>query len=129
MQVEKNSVWQVLQIDGVEDGIYRVLGHYADDHLLVLFRLQDTSGLQRPVVLTLSQFMDEIKSGQITPADFPTPFYQVVAEEEISASHRKKRDDRFGLIQELVASPHFLLEFALNPRCNLVAVHAKLQGT
>ncbi|BDC84691.1 transposase [Aeromonas caviae] len=129
MQVEKNSVWQVRHIDGVEDGIYRVLGHYADDQLLVLFRLQDTSGLQRPVVHTLSQFMDEIKSGQITHADFPTPFYQVVAEEEISASHRKKRDDRFGLIQELVASPHFLLEFALNPRCNLVAVHAKLQGT
>lgn len=129
MQVEINSVWQVLQVNGLGDGIYRVLGHYADDNLLVLFRLQDAAGLQRPVVLRLSQFMDEIESGQITRSDFPTPFYQVVAEEEISTSHRKKRDDRFGLIQELVVSPNFLLEFSLNPRCNLVAVHAKLQGT
>ncbi|GAA5187144.1 transposase [Ferrimonas gelatinilytica] len=129
MQVEKNSVWQVLQVDGVEDGTYRVLGHYADVNLLVLFRLQDTSGLQRPIVISLSQFTDEIKSGQITHTDFPAPFYQLVAEEEISTSHRKKRDDRFDLIRELVSSPNFLLEFALNPRCNLVVAHARQKGT
>ncbi|MBY6187542.1 DDE-type integrase/transposase/recombinase [Marinobacter hydrocarbonoclasticus] len=129
MQVEKNSVWQVLQVDGVEDGTYRVLEHYADMHLLVLFRLLDTSGLQRPIVVTHSQFSDEIKSGQITRTDFLVPFYQLVAEEEISAPHRKKRDDRFDLIQELVTSPGFLLEFAQSPRCNLVAQHAKQKGT
>ncbi|WP_335911030.1 transposase [Shewanella indica] len=129
MQIEKNSVWQLLQVDGVEDGTYRVLGHYPDVHLLVLFRLQDTSRLQRPIVITLSQFTDEMKSGQITHTDFPTPFYQLVAEEDVSESHRKKRDDRFELIKGLVASSDFLLEFALNPRCKLVAEHAKQQGT
>lgn len=128
MQVEKNSVWQTLRVDGVEDGTYRVLGHYADDHLLVLFRLQDISGLQRPIVITLTQFMNEIKRGQITSSDFPTPFYQVVAEEKIPDLHRKKRDDRFELIKALVASPEFLLEFAFNLRCRLVTDHAKQQG-
>ncbi len=129
MLVEKNSVWQFLQVNGFDDGIYRVLGHYADHDLLVIFRLQDKSGLQRPSVIVLSQFIDEIKSGQITHADFSRPFYQVVAEEGLLASHRKKRDDRYGLIQELIDSPNFLLEFSINPRCNLVSMHAKLKGT
>lgn len=129
MQVEKNSVWQILHIDGVEDGTYRVLGHYIDDSLLILFRLQDTQGLQRPIAITLNQFTDGMKGGQIKSTNFPTPFYHLVAEEEISDAHRKKRDDRFSQIQGLVTSSRFLLELALKPRCTLVAEHAKQQGT
>lgn len=129
MQVEKNSVWEVLLLGGVEDGNYRVLGHYADVNLLVLFRLQDTSGLQRPIVVLQSQFMDKIKSGQIKQIEFQTPFYQVVAEEQVSEAHRKKRDERYNQIQQLVDSYAFLLEFALNPRSSLVAEHAKQKGT
>nr|BDV19795.1 hypothetical protein [Escherichia coli] len=37
MQVERNSVWQVTRIDGIKDGMYRVLEHYANDDLLILF--------------------------------------------------------------------------------------------
>ncbi|TVK96681.1 transposase [Shewanella algae] len=129
MQVEKNSVWEVVLLGGVEDGNYRVLGHYADVNLLVLFRLQDTSGLQRPIVVLQSQFMDKIKSGQIKQIEFQTPFYQVVAEEQVSEAHRKKRDERYNQIQQLVDSYAFLLEFALNPRSSLVAEHAKQKGT
>ncbi|MCH4296133.1 transposase [Shewanella sp. 3B26] len=129
MLVEKNSVWQISMFDGVEDGNYRVLEHYAGADLVVLFRLQDGPNLQRPILVPQSLFMDKIKSAHIKPIVFPTPFYQVVAEERISTAHRKKRDERFNQIKPLVDSHEFLFEFALNPRSSLVVEHAKRKGT
>lgn len=98
MQVEKNSVWNVLHIDGIEDGMYRVLAHYPDDNSLILFKLRSDKGLERPVKTNYSNFLKAMKCGDVTIAKFSLPFYQVVAQEKISSAYRKIRDDRFELI-------------------------------
>ena len=56
MQIELNSVWRLDNVDGVEDGLYRVLAFYPDEQLLVIFKLFDGSTLQKPTAIDLSLF-------------------------------------------------------------------------
>lgn len=127
MRVELNSVWRIKNIDGIVDGKYRVLGHDADRYHII-FKLQEGAALQKPIPISWIQFERGIKEGGISPSKFITPFYQVIAEEDISAAHRQKRDTRFGQIESLVNSPSFLLDITQNPRSKLIAAHARLQG-
>ena len=125
MQVERNSVWQVTRIDGIKDGMYRVLEHYANDDLLILFRLHDGKALEKPVPVELPLFLESAKCGNSKISSYPIPFYQLISEEEISPAHRDKRNQRFELIHDLISNPEFLLDVALNQRSKTVASHAK----
>ncbi|MGE4800407.1 DDE-type integrase/transposase/recombinase [Yersinia hibernica] len=129
MLIERNSIWQIMQTDGVLDGIYRVLGHSPDGTHLVLFRLSHGNGLERPIIVTHSLFANSFKRGQIISSTFPIPFYQLVSEEEISTEYIALRDKRFELIINLVNAPNFLLEVTLNLRSKIVVSYAKLNGT
>ena len=80
VQVERNSVWLIAEIDGVESGNYRILEHFANYGLLVLFRLDDGKGLVRPISLECSAFIEAMKL-ETSISSFPTPSYQVVFED------------------------------------------------
>lgn len=103
MQVERNSVWHVTRIDGIKDGTYRVLEHYANDDLLIIFRLHDGKSLEKPVPVQLSLFLESAKSGNCIISSYPIPFYQQISEEEISPAHRDKRNKHFELIRDLIS--------------------------
>lgn len=127
--VEYNSVWQCHKLDGLAVGLYRVLTHYPEQGFLVLFPLMESKKLERPVHVDSIQFNEAIEDGFVERSQYPLPFFQLEAEENISAEHRIKRDRRFTLIEGLVSHPHFLQDIALNPRSKLVSQHAKLNGT
>ncbi|WP_235604167.1 hypothetical protein [Photobacterium kishitanii] len=56
MNIELNSVWRLHDVDGVDDGLYRVLSFYPDEGLLIIFKLLDGGKLQKPAVINLSLF-------------------------------------------------------------------------
>ncbi|WP_345881392.1 transposase [Shewanella algae] len=128
MQVERNSVWLVTRVDGIKDGKYRVLEHYANDDLLILFRLHDGKGLEKPVPVEYPLFLESAKYGNSKTSSYPTPFYQLTSEEEISPVHRDKRNKRLEMIHDLICNPEFLLDVALNQRSKIVASHANTRG-
>ena len=51
-------MWQVTGIDGIRDDTYRVLEHDANNDLLILFRLHDGNGLEKPVPVEFSIFLE-----------------------------------------------------------------------
>ena len=95
MQVELNSVWVFEDVGEIQDGTYRVLSHYPDDSIIVIFRLTDDSNLQRPIAVSVAIFIEAIENGQVSSFDYLAPFYQLVAEETISEAHKNKRNFRF----------------------------------
>ncbi|WP_041409211.1 hypothetical protein, partial [Shewanella baltica] len=129
MQVELNSVWLFEDVGEIQDGTYRVLSHYPDDSIIVIFKLTDDSNLQRPIAVSIAVFIKATEDGQVSPSDYLTPFYQLVSEETISEAHKNKRNTRFQQIKELITVPNFLLDISLNPRCKHVVDHAKKQNT
>ncbi len=129
MQVERNSIWEVNHIDGIKEGKYRALGHSSDGTLLVLFRLREDKGLERPIIVSNSNFSNYIKNGCAKSSSFSLPFYQLVAEEHISEKHLVLRDEREKLIHGLVNNPDFLLAVTLLPRNKFVVEHARQNGT
>ncbi|WP_318457549.1 transposase [Photobacterium leiognathi] len=128
MTIELNSVWRLHNVDGFEDGLYRVLSFYPDEGLLIIFKLLDKGKLQKPAVINLSLFSQLVEKKQILSDSYPVPFYQLAADDEIPESHKNKRDLRYKQIKDLVNTSNFLLELACNSRSRLVSYHAKKQG-
>lgn len=128
MQVDRNSIWLITRVDGIKDGKYRVLAHYANYDLLILYRLHDEKGLEMPVPVKYPLFLESAKCGNSKISSYSTPFYQLISEEDISPAHRVKRNNRFELINDLISNPEFLLGVALNQRSKIVASHAKERG-
>lgn len=126
MQVERNSVWEVTKIDGIQDGAYRVLDQ--NEGFLIIYRLHDEKGFQRPALLEQSLFVESCKCGNSKRSSYPIPFYQLVPEESISPAHRAKRNEQFELIRCLINNPHFLLDIVSCERSKLVARHADQRG-
>ena len=46
-QVELNSVWQIESLDGLNDGLYRVLQQHTADRIIILFPLVESKALQQ----------------------------------------------------------------------------------
>ncbi|HEH9395018.1 TPA: DDE-type integrase/transposase/recombinase [Aeromonas salmonicida] len=128
MQIERNSVWLVTGIDGIKDDTYRVLEYYASNDLLILFRLHDGNGLEKPIPVEFSIFLESAKYGKSKTSSYLMPFYQVISEEEIPPAHRDKRNKRFELIYDLISNPNFLLDVVLSQRSKIVSSHAKERG-
>lgn len=75
MQVELNSVWRVHNLDGLGDGLYRVLQLYTKEHIVILFPLLDSKALQRPLKLDFDFFNEAIKAGNSEFSSYELPYY------------------------------------------------------
>ncbi|MGU3550502.1 hypothetical protein [Enterobacter hormaechei] len=90
MQVELNSVWRVHNLDGLEDGLYRVLQLYIKEHIVILFPLLESKALQRPLKLDFDFFNEAIKTGNSELSSYELPYYQLQSEDDISESYLEK---------------------------------------
>lgn len=129
MQVEINSVWDVKNVDGLDNGLYRLLASYKGNDLLVLFDLSGKLNLQKPIAASLEEFLNGIEREDIKPSFFSIPFYQLSSEDDIPSEYIKRRDEQFELIKGLVSEPDFLFEIVLNQRCKIIPMHASNKGT
>lgn len=129
MQVELNSVWRVHILDGLRDGLYRVLQLYTKEHIVILFPLIESKALQRPLKLDFDFFKEAIKTGNSVVTSYELPYYQLQSEDDISESYLVKRDEKYRLIIDLISDPNFLLNFVERPRSKVVSIHAKAHNT
>lgn len=129
MQFEINSTWDVKDVDGLDDGLYRLLASYKGDDLFILFNMSSNKKLQRPVGVSIKLFSKMFKREGIKSSVFDLPFYQLVSESDIPKAYIEKRNEHFDLIKELVLEPDFLFNIVLNQRCGILPAHAKSKGT
>lgn len=125
MLVSRNSVWEIEGLDGLLPGRYRVLECYSEQDSIIVFPLINTKELQKPILIIFSFFLESIKNNYCVESYFPLPFYQLVSDQDIPDSYRKKRDQRYELVSGLLSSPNFLWEFSLFERSKLVSTYAK----
>ncbi|WMC10658.1 transposase [Oceanimonas pelagia] len=129
MQVEINSVWDVSNIDGLSDGLYRLLASYKEDGVLILFDLAESISLKKPISVDFEVFLSGVEKKDIKPSSFTLPFYLLLSDGDIPSEYIKRRDDQFELIEGLVNKPYFLFEVAVIQRCKIIPAHAKSKGT
>ena len=129
MLVELNSVWKVSNLDGVSDGLYRVLQLYTEENIVILFPIVETKALQRPLKFDLELLNESILIGNIQLSVYELPYYQIQSDDNIPEDHLIKRNKKYSLIVDLISSPNFLLNLVLQPRSKLVSTHAKVHNT
>lgn len=129
MQAELNSVWQIKNLDGLDDGLYRVLQLCPDEFIVILFPLVESKALQRPLKLDLELMNAAIKVGNAQLELYELPYYQLQIEDDILESHLIKRNEKYSLIIDLVSAPNFLLNLVFQPRSKLISLHAKSHNT
>ena len=116
-------------MDGLGDGLYRVLQLYTKEHIVILFPLLESKALQRPLKLDFDFFNEAIKTGNSELTPYELPYYQLQSEDDISESYLVKRDEKYRLIMGLVSNPNFLLNLVEQPRSKAVSIHAKAHNT
>lgn len=129
MQVELNGVFQINNLDGLDDGLYRVLQLYREEYIVILFPLLESKILQRPLKVSLSIFNEAIKVGNIQIGVYELPYYQSQSEDNISKSHLLKRNEKYRLIIDLVSDSNFLLNLVEQPRSRIISTHARIHNT
>jgi putative transposase len=129
MQVELNSVWNINNLDGLEDGLYRVLQLYTEEQMAILFPLLDSNAMQRPLKLDLNLLNTAIKLGDAQLGSYELPYYQLQSDDDISENYIVKRDEKYKLIIDLVSDPNFLLNLVEHPRSKAISLHAKTHNT
>ena len=125
MEIIKNSIWNIKDIDGIQSGLYRVIQFFDEISCLVLFNLGKEKSLNRPVAIELDRFNLGIKQNLIVESNFSLPPHLHYSEEEIEKSHLASRDEKFSLIKELVSSEQFIFDYATKSRVPALAKHAK----
>jgi transposase InsO family protein len=128
MKLEINSVWKVSGIDGISEGLYRIIAILAKIESLILFELTDGDDLRRPVICHLLDFQSGIRSKEVQLSSFPIPDYQLIAEDCIPESYKIKRDKRYNLIKELVMNHTLLFDLATQKRIKFLSEYAQSLG-
>lgn len=129
MDIEVNSTWQLANVDGYAVGEYRILHLFHSLSTLIIFKLEDSSRVIRPQIITIDIFEDAAKEKQIQRSEFLLPSYLLANEDEIPKKHRILRDKRYQQIETLVTAPAFLFDIATKNRCPAITQQAKLHGT
>lgn len=128
MELVKNSVWDVRKADGIVPGLYRLLHVFEDIPCLILFSLESTKSIRRPIAVNLERFSRCLKKKEILEGSFSLPPHVLVSEEEIDEAHAVVRNENFRLIESLVNNPKFIFDYATKSRIPTLAKHAKDKG-
>ncbi|WP_233081923.1 hypothetical protein, partial [Rheinheimera soli] len=128
MVIDKNSVWRLDCAEGLENGSYRVLDILPHLDCIILFHLTDKNKLQRPIARLLSTFTNWNNSGAATRIEYETPYFLLVAEEDLDPKSKSKRDTNYGLVSELLEDEEFLLTYSTSKRMSNIVDYAKRKG-
>lgn len=128
MDIIKNSIWELSRVDGLADGLYRILENMIDLDCVILFPLIDSANLQRPQSITLSSFKALIKRKSAYPGKFSLPTYLLIDEDHVPTQHRERRDKNYNLIEGIVNENQFLFDYATKKRVPRLAEYAVSVG-
>lgn len=123
MEISINSVWKIKVLDGLREGLYRVLSLHSENNFLIIYRLNSENKISRPILFSLKEFKKHINKNIIL-SEFPLPFYMLIDDSELKKAHILKRDHNYSLIKELVSDPNFLINISTFKKSHKVAKHA-----
>jgi hypothetical protein len=129
MYIDINSVWDISGIDGLLDGKYRVLQLLPRIDSVALYHLRESEGISRPVVLSMPIFKAGIRENRCLVSIYKAPFYQLESEELIPIIQKRKRDENWQLIKELINSQNYLEDIITSERSRKISQYAKSKGT
>ncbi len=128
-QLLRNSVWEVSHpFEGHPEGRYRLLELYGEAGLVVLFDLKDSAQTMRPTPMSLAAFESAIEDGAVVQGEYELPSAKLLSYEELSESHKKRRDQKYLLIQELVDDPEFLKRLTSSGKSTEITDYAQKLG-
>lgn len=128
MELPKNSVWRVNNSDLLEDGLYRLLDIMQDVESVILFSLEDSSQIVRPMAVSLEGFIESVSSHKAKKTHYKLPTYLLVDEENVSDEHIGRRDKNYDLIKGIAFSRAFIFDYATKKRVPQLAAYAKEIG-
>lgn len=128
MELPKNSVWRVSNSNLIEDGLYRLLDLLHDVESVILFSLEDSSTVVRPVAVSLEGFLESISSRKTKKTQYKLPAYLMVDEENISEEYIARRDKNYDLIEGVIFDQSFIFDYATKKRFPQLSEHARKLG-
>ncbi|WP_417438885.1 transposase [Idiomarina sp.] len=128
MELVKNSVWDIRNVDGVQPGLYRLLQVFENISCLILFNLESTKGIRRPIAIDLERFSRSLNKKEALKGSFSLPPHVLMSEEEINERYAAVRDKNFSLIESLIEQSEFIFDYATKNRVQSLARHAKDKG-
>ncbi|WP_061007916.1 DDE-type integrase/transposase/recombinase [Vibrio sp. CUB2] len=128
MELPKNSVWRVSNSNLLEDGLYRLLDLLHDVESVILFSLEDSSTVVRPVAVSLEGFLESISSHEAKKTQYKLPAHLMVDEENLSEEYIARRDKNYDLIEGVIFDQSFIFDYATKKRFPKLSEHARKLG-
>ncbi|MDF4949064.1 transposase [Vibrio parahaemolyticus] len=129
MSIEVNSTWDLKGAEGFKDGVYRVLKIEDSLSALIVFCLEDTKRIVRPVILTLDRFHSLSKQKKLRKTTYKVHPYLLVSEEQVNENHKEIRERRYNKIRGLVEDDDVLFDLATKRKIPEISKQAKERGT
>ena len=124
----KNSVWRISNSDLFEDGLYRLLDILQDIESIILFSLENSSTIVRPVAVSLESFIELVSSRKAKQTQYELPAYLLVDEENTPEGYISRRDKNYGLIEGVIFDQTFIFDYATKKRFPQLSEHAREMG-
>lgn len=129
MEIEINSTWDLKDVDGLKDGIYRVLKIEHSISAIIVFNLEHTTKIIRPALLSLEYFHLLSKKKKVQKTIYKLSPYLLNDEEQIPNKYKLIREERYRKIKELVQNQDLLFDFSTKRKISEVATQARDYGT
>lgn len=128
MDVSVDSVWDFKGVDGIPDGLYRVLKYYSEIDELIIFKIVNGKKLLRPMLCKFETFKIAYKDKCVVEGSYALPGYLLLSDIDIPETHKIKRDQRYRLVKPLVEDDFFYYDVAKKIRVKSIIQRAKKEG-
>ncbi|HHF2972519.1 Mu transposase C-terminal domain-containing protein [Vibrio sp. HS-50-1] len=128
MELPKNSVWRVSHSNLLEDGLYRLLDILHDVEIVILFSLDDSSTIIRPMAVSLEGFIESVSSRKAEKTHYKLPAYLLVDEDRIPEERIDRREKNYELIKGVIFDQSFVFDYATKKRFTQLSEHARKVG-
>ncbi|OZB42967.1 MAG: transposase [Alishewanella sp. 34-51-39] len=128
MDIVKNDVVLFQNVEGFNDGLYRVIELIPAIECYLIYPLDNEKKIKKLLVVTYEQFNERFFSGSISPSIYETPYYMLVDDSNVPENYINRRDKNFDSVKELVSDVKLLLDIALNNRSKVIAEYARKKG-
>lgn len=102
-------------------GLFRVLDIANDASSAIIFFLGSHQKLYRPEKIELAELDFYIESKSAVLADFRNPAYMSMLDVQIIDKHKRKRDERYAVVESFYERPFLLSVMAGSRRCDAFA--------
>jgi len=125
MHIARNSVWEIDAGCNYGRGLYRVLDTDLTHQTTVVFFLGEGKKLVRPQLMGIDEIDALVEAEVMRLGVFELPARLSVSEGQITAKHKRIRDERFTIVEKFYQSSSLLGALAGNKKCAALTEFAR----